>query len=592
MANRLLSPDHLAVPDEVTFAPSLHSHGLVMDEFNVKFYPSTSSSSELKPKDTLQFRLTAGDLFIDPSSIVLHFDVETQNHYDLLLEYGYAPPNGTLNTDLHAYGHNVDGRAQTEADVNKKTAKYWGVVANGHDCIKDLTVSFNGQQVIDQTSNYSTVNGLLERVAWDNDELTSYHSTEAYGPVNYTSKKFNVWSNHLGNTTAPTLDAFQMQKWNAFCVDSNSSGSNATQISHGQSAWNGLVIRQEGPGKGLVTDSKITRRFSLRPRAMGFLNTPKYIWGKAIGSLDLNFKLNNAYTPVSVMALAGTANGNTDLRKDIGSKLTWTMKNPYVTARLIKMAPTYENEYMKMLQSPGGLQLDFDAFKTRHVPLNYTPSNRVTYRYEASLSNVNSFFAYTVNDKWQSDNSEAVSSVAQPGNYIRDEKNNTNIVMSGPATRAVHPRLSALFPYFNVESYQMYVNGVALHSHCIDCLPTMSSEALVELSKAARLFYHSSEGITPPVDLDTYHERNAGGNPCFVMGQSLEKSSLRSGKQMTNLEIQLTYSSTDLHTTSAVTLPTEGSTSDVKSCFSKLWVLINHDKQVVIRDRMRFAVYE
>ena len=589
--NRLYPPDQRAVPPELKIKPMLHDQGLVLNDQNVRFYQTAPQTDKIRPTETMDFRLAPGPLFLDTSSITLHFTAVTQNATQFATAY-----QKQTNQALRTWPRTTSTGPQKPTDANFATNGYDNIqvatlIASGHDCFEEIRVGINGGQEIDALTNYPVLRGMMERCAWGDAHINSFDSIASYGNLRFSSRDWRTWLSASGSAQPPNRRAGERQGWQPVVLD-GALPQNQT-LSLGQLKYASQVLAQIHPANEVVE-----RKYSLK-FDIGIFPQQRMLYGPAIGTLDLRFLLAKRMDPMSAVALRKTrvsgtvavGTGSSDavefcqLPSDLAAGFDWYIKGAYITARLLELAPSYVESYMKQLNSKQGITWDFDTFEVRQLPLNFSANNRINYRAEVALTSCNAVFAFTQNRAWKELATEAVTAAPNPNNYIRDQAHSEDVTLVGPAGRAIHPRRSACFPYFNVNRYAWKFNGMKIHSHDVPTHPAKGDEpadvtqALQELQKAVGLFHSNPQDVQPPINTITYHQRSLAGNPAFIIGQNLTSSSARSGKAIVYTELELEFGD-ELSNPAQTGRPETNFMQDVERQFDNLYLVFNHDKQM------------
>lgn len=503
MSNRLFEPSRLDVPHEAMHTPASHDHGLTQSAVNVKWYPSAPADSTHSPNSQITWRITPGDLFLDPSSLTFHCVVAGD-------------------------GYGV-------------TASLMQTIDQAHAMVKEISVSFNGQQQVEATQ-YANWIESMQTVLGNNP--TKNYVTDGSLPFDLAD---------YDKIEAGMRAGF-------FKTDSTR---DTTPMNHLCDTYKRVTVG------ATANTSNSKHRLSFKLNSLGVLRLRKWLWGNAIGTFDITLTLNNNFEPVYVYDSATSALA-TGLAAGTG-KTGWKMYEPYITGRLIKMAPSYVSDYRDTLNSDDGLQIEFDSYRVLQETNEVSAGNVKNFFWRTSLSNVNNILFF-----WK--RIALVSNMDTAAGHLGIEERHFN--------KSEH------FADPGIDAYQVLINGLPAHSQDIACSAQDYTEAIYELSKVVGVehdqqfrskfrpeLYKSVTALGVPHYklLDVIGQRSH-----FFIGQNVEKSSLRSGQQVKDFSLRVKYNGS---LTADQVIPTKAAIP----CF---YAVLHHDQKIVLKTGRRFAIYQ
>ena len=242
----------------------------------------------------------------------------------------------------------------------------------------------------------------------------------------------------------------------------------------------------------IVSDGRAGRRHGLRLDLCGLLNMGKYIHIPAVGSLDIELVLAPATDCVNAIA---------------AEVPTFTVTNPYLTVDTIDMSGMYLGALDKVL-STGGLVMDYETFTTFTTNIGRATGTQQV-RVLRNFSSLKSIYFWLF----------PTAKVAYCHNY-------THAATKGTLT-----------------SYNVLIDGRPVLSHAID----VGAESVAEMRKSLRMHGDVSQDTQLTVfnatrrTIDSVANYNSGPH-VTVMGVDLEKSSLLSGRPVSEIQVELTMS--------------------------------------------------
>lgn len=572
--NKLFAKEHFDIPDELVYTPQTHSEGLVKSRVNVKIYPQAPTTNSIKPKSQVTFRIVPDDLALDMTSLTFHMKVKG------------------LSTANFAHG-------------------YFCLPTSAQAMISKVTLGFNGAQTIETLEYYNYVAALERKLLHSPGNNESWGWKNALNSSGSAQDKFNTIAISNLTNAAPVTIAEQKIGFNnashipgpygdegggayASVPDLKRVVSVLTTVpapvgsevllSSGVSRCKSIRSRDNHLMTMTRAGTTPTQHFSFQLQGSGLADVQQLLWGHMVGSVDITFDLANGFeSSFGYRPRADYESTDAFLIAE-QEKMGWEVSDFYATAEMVELSSKYIDRLLQQLNSKQGVQLDMATYKcVQRTELAGNENNTKDYHLQMSLSSVNSVFVF-----WKDVNEVNPSVLNANGQYAGTD----GTAFLYARNRVRNDDKTGSFKYPSLCEYQVMVNGQPITAHSIKCTGGLFketqnfSEAWTELEKALGIHNDNSHGSS--IEVQDYFRHDHIGSGCFVIGQRLNKSSLRSGKSMKSLLLRFNYLSNEIKANGGANDVTLSRDARLKNYY----VLLIHDKRVVIHSGRQFAVYE
>lgn len=462
------------------------------------------------------------------------------------------------------------------------SAKVSWFADHGSCVIRTLTVNLNATEQIERIDRYNRVRGLLSELSIDEAYKASWGQSEGYQPRYRTKQNSGITDKGSVAGKSQTVriddqakdrDYYSRMHPSMAFIDSADRraawdhGMKTCQsyyhpeASYTSPALNTLSLGDDDGANAIDTyvkykpadstddlyiDGKKTEAaFRWKPRSTqfsipldlsGFLSQRKIVSLPAVGSIDLELTLEQDSVVINhikkkLASLLGSDRDN----------LSYVLDDVYIVVDTMDLSPAY-NEALANALFSSGINFDFPTYEVYTPSIRNTTAQLQVHRRLSDLKTVWVFFA----DKH---------------------------LISGSGTTDTAPTNDRInkttnFPSFNLNSYNLLIDGVPVTSHVIDTKPGENAEAMHELAKSLRL--HGDNLLGSRFNADSYEK------DLFAIGVDMEKNSLMSGKPMQTMQLDLVFDSANTHTSFS---------SDITA-----FVVLHFSQRVIVQSGARVQV--
>lgn len=585
MASRLMDKKYMATPSELQLNIPVHSNGIVGNKAQTRFYPTAGIGQEFKQDDVIRFKMQ-GHATIDPRSLRLCYKIEvvdttpekkafaaatganagpfntemaTLQMPGIYAPYKGATPtaaklpaNDEMTTDEFSGSGLQDpfydrkgqktGLILKSPDANTSStfpAKLTWVADHGSCVIRSGELSLNQVSQIERIDRWNRVRGMLASFTVDEGYKATLGQSEGYQPRISSVQELSGTGVGVGLTGAVEPRDWQMRsdaadhdllsvmhpknalqtpaaKWAAWTHASRTAAARYVTEKH-------VVLGGAGGDFGFISadaaaaivdgvtvnagDYGGSKSMAVQvPLDMfGFLNQHKLISLNSVGSIDIDLRLEDSSVVLNHIKRQG---GGHALGSD-RSYLRYKLTDVYLTCDTVELSTAYNQGLMANLQGQG-LNFNFSTYEVFQPTIQTRNAQLQVLRRLSNLKTAWVFFA----DKSLINGSG--SGVDSDDGAVADRINK-----------------STSFPSFNLESYNILVDGRPATSTTIKTTYGDDAEAIHELAKSFRL--HGDNLTANALTSSTYHSDK------FVIGIDFEKTSLMSGTSMERLQIDLEF---------------------------------------------------
>lgn len=587
MSSRLMDKKFMATPPELQLNIPVHSSGIVNGKSQRRFYPTAGIGQQFTQDDVIKFKLQ-GNSTIDPRSLRFCYKIAVTdttpktvlttpvvgggyaNGAALVAATSviqapgiYAPNHGNaadtsaapVNTSLlpDEFGGSglsspfFDRKTQDGQSLKCPSAPYTSMypakltwVADHGSCvIRTGELSLNQISQVERIDRWNRVRGMLAAYTVDEGYKATIGQSEGYQPRPGTVDTLSGvgpeanrgglceardWQQHTDVNDHDQLSVMHPQnalqtsaaKWAAWTHATRTAPSRYVTDTYqvGGAANDSYSIKDANEAGAIVDGKTVTANEYGGSKSMavsvpldmfGFLNQHKLISLSSVGSIDIDLRMEDASVVLNHLKRQG---GNTDLGSD-RSYLKYEISDVYLTCDTVELSTAYNQGLLANLQG-NGLNFNFSTYEVFQETIRTRNAQIQILRQLSNLKTVWVIFA----DK----------------SLINGSGSGVDTLVGAKNDRV---NKTTNFPSFNLESYNILVDGRPATSTTIKTTHGDEAEAIHELAKSFRM--HGDNLTANAMTTSTYHSDK------FAIGIDFEKTSIMSGIGCQRLQIDLEF---------------------------------------------------